>query len=289
VIAPLGTVVNPKYPATVGAGQISVGEPIMEACKIALAQALPERATGGFSRHACPINVGMDLDEIDPRTGSVKQYMAETFASDGSGGAMKGFDGWPGVGPGSFLGSFVRPDIEHFESEVPFRVMRYEFMTDAEGAGEYRGGPGIFVEMVSDVKPGHPSFLMTGNCDGAVVPAMGSTGVPVAKLEMWVESPDGSSHVLRTMSNEPVFADEVVLAKAPGGGGWGDALDRDPRKVWEDVVDGLITPERARDVYGVVLGPEGRPTDELKLDEVATAELRAERKAAARPGRSERT
>ena len=289
VIAPLGTVVNPKYPATVGAGQISVGEPIMEACKIALAQALPERATGGFSRHACPINVGMDLDEIDPRTGSVKQYMAETFASDGSGGAMKGFDGWPGVGPGSFLGSFVRPDIEHFESEVPFRVMRYEFMTDAEGAGEYRGGPGIFVEMVSDVKPGHPSFLMTGNCDGAVVPAMGSTGVPVAKLEMWVESPDGSSHVLRTMSNEPVFADEVVLAKAPGGGGWGDPLDRASRKVWEDVVDGLITPERARDVYGVVLGPEGRPADELKLDEVATAELRAERKAAARPGRSERT
>ena len=181
VIAPLGTVVNPEYPATVGAGQISVGEPIMEACKIALAQAMPERATGGFSRHACPINVGMDLDEIDPRTGSVKQYMAETFASDGSGGAMKGFDGWPGVGPGSFLGSFVRPDIEHFESEVPFRVMRYEFMTDAEGAGEYRGGPGIFVEMVSDVKPGHPSFLMTGNCDGAVVPAMGSTGDAVGQ------------------------------------------------------------------------------------------------------------
>ena len=216
VVAPLGTVVNPRYPATVGAGQISVGEPIMEACKIALAQALPERATGGFSRHACPINVGMDLDEIDPRTGSVKQYMAETFASDGSGGAMKGFDGWPGVGPGSFLGSFVRPDIEHFESEVPFRVMRYEFMTDAEGAGEYRGGPGIFVEMVSDVKAGHPSFLMTGNCDGAVVAARGSTGEDLARLEMWVESPDGSSRPLPTMSNEPVFAGEVVLAKSPG-------------------------------------------------------------------------
>jgi N-methylhydantoinase B len=283
VIAPEGTVVNPNYPATVGAGQISVGEPIMEACKIALAQALPERATGGFSRHACPINVGMDLDEIDPRTGSVKQYMAETFASDGSGGAMKGFDGWPGVGPGSFLASFVRPDIEHFESEVPFRVMRYEFMTDAEGAGEYRGGPGIFVEMVSDVKPGHPSFLMTGNCDGMVVPARGSTGDELAKLEMWVQSPDGSVRMLRTMANEPVFAGEVVFSKSPGGGGWGDPLARDPRKVWEDVVDGLITSERARDVYGVVLEPEGQPADELELDEAATVELRAARKAAAPP------
>ena len=113
--------------------------------------------------------------------------------------------------------------------------------------------------------------------DGAVVAAVGSTGVPLAKLDMWVESTDGSSHVLRTMSNEPVFAGEVVLAKAPGGGGWGDPLDRDPHKVWEDVVDGLITPGRARKVYGVVLGPEGRPADELELDEAATAKLRKER------------
>jgi hypothetical protein len=32
-----------------------------------------------------------------------------------NGRAMKGFDGWPGVGPGSFLASFMRPDIENFE------------------------------------------------------------------------------------------------------------------------------------------------------------------------------
>jgi N-methylhydantoinase B len=253
VLAQEGTVVNPAYPATVGACGISVGEPIMEACKIALAQALPERATGGFARHACPINLGMDLDEIDPRTGTVRQYMAETFASDGSGGAMKGFDGWPGVGPGSFLGSFVRPDIEHFESEVPFRVTRYEFITDSEGAGEFRGGPGVYVEMASDVKPGHPSFLMTGNSDGMVVAARGSTGEQLAKLEMWIESPGGERRVLRTMANEPIYPGEVCHTKSPGGGGWGNPLDRDPRKVLADVLDGLVSPERALAVYGVVI------------------------------------
>ena len=195
VIAPEGTVVNPTYPATVGACGINVGEPLMEACKIALAQAVPDMATGGFARHSCPINIGMDLDEIDPRTGSVKQYMAETFASDGSGGAMKGFDGWPGVGPGSFLGSFMRPDIEYFESEVPFRVLKYEFTHDSAGDGEYRGGPGVYVEMVSDTKPGHPSFLMTGNSDGMEVAARGSTGVDLEKLEMWIESPNGEKRV----------------------------------------------------------------------------------------------
>jgi hypothetical protein len=54
------------------------------------------------------------------------------------------------------------------------------------------------------------------------------------------------------------------------------------------VADGLVTPERAREVYGVVLGPEtgtaggrpagGRPAGEMELDEVATAKLREERK-----------
>ncbi len=89
----------------------------------------------------------MDLDEIDPRTGSVKQYMAETFASDGSGGADEGLRRLAGCGPGSFLGSFMRPDIERRSRRCRSRCSA-EFLTDAEGAGEYRGGPGIFVEMV---------------------------------------------------------------------------------------------------------------------------------------------
>ncbi len=274
VIAPEGTVVNPKYPATVGACGINVGEPIMEACKIALAQAIPERATGGFARHCCPINIGMDLDEIDPRTGSVKQYMAETFASDGSGGAMKGFDGWPGVGPGSFLASFVRPDIENFESEVPFRVMKYELIPDWAGDGEYRGGPGVYVEMVSDTKPGHPSFLMTGNSDGMVIAARGSTGEELKKLAMWIESPDGEKRVLRTMANDPIYPGEICYTRAPGGGGWGNPLNRNVNKVQDDVIDGLVSVQRARDVYGVVINPE---TFEVKYE--ATETLRKEMKA----------
>jgi N-methylhydantoinase B len=188
---------------------------------------------------------------------------------------MRGFDGWPGVGPGSFLGSFVRPDIEHFESEVPFRVMRYEFMTDSEGAGEYRGGPGVYVKMVSDVKPGHPSFLMTGNSDGMVVPARGSTGEELARLEMWIESPNGDARVLRTMANEPIGPGETCFSKSPGGGGWGDPLDRDSHRVLADVLDGLVSPERARDVYGVVLDPV---TQEFRKE--ATEQLRAQRRAA---------
>jgi N-methylhydantoinase B len=208
VVAPEGTVV--PLPATVGACGISVGEPIMEACKIALAKALPGRATGGFARHACPINFGMDLDEIDPRTHSVRQYMAETFASDGSGGAMDGFDGWPGVGPGSFLGCFVRPDIEYFEAEVPFRVTRYEFTTDGRPRKVSRW-PGVFVEMVADLAGTsfHDQELRWHGGAGTRLDGRG-TGAP----EMWIAGADGHSRTLRTMSKGPSTGD-VCKIKSP--------------------------------------------------------------------------
>ena len=38
-----------------------------------------------------------------------------------------------------------------------------------------------------------------------------------------------------------------------GGGGYGDPMERDPERVRMDVARGWETPERAREVYGVVL------------------------------------
>jgi N-methylhydantoinase B/oxoprolinase/acetone carboxylase alpha subunit len=43
------------------------------------------------------------------------------------------------------------------------------------------------------------------------------------------------------------------LQRIIGGGGYGAPLDRDPRKVSDDVPDGFITVDYARDEYGVVL------------------------------------
>ena len=53
--------------------------------------------------------------------------------------------------------------------------------------------------MVSDVKPGHPSFLMTGNCDGVVVPARGSTGEDWPSWRCGWRPRTGATRVLRTM------------------------------------------------------------------------------------------
>ena len=42
----------------------------------------------------------------------------------------------------------------------------------------------------------------------------------------------------------------------PGGGGYGNPLERDPNLVLEDVVNGIVSLEKARTEYGVVIDPK---------------------------------
>jgi N-methylhydantoinase B len=52
-------------------------------------------------------------------------------------------------------------------------------------------------------------------------------------------------------------AGDVVVLQSPGGGGYGDPLERLAEEVAADAREGYVTAEHARTVYGVVLGPDG--------------------------------
>jgi N-methylhydantoinase B len=56
-----------------------------------------------------------------------------------------------------------------------------------------------------------------------------------------------------------------------GGGGYGDPLERDPELVLEDILNGKVTPQAAKEEYGVVLDTGGRD-----LNQSSTTRLRAE-------------
>ncbi len=252
-----GSVADPVYPATVGASQISMATQVLEAVMLALDKAMPERAMAGWTRHMCPINIGMDPRVTDPRTGHIKQYFAETFASDAGSGAVKGYDGWQGVNMQVTAGNFMRPNIEHFELSVPYLCTRYEILPDWEGAGEFRGSPGTYTEVYADTAEGAPAFLMTGNSDGMFFPPPGVEGGgsgPGAKMN--IVGKDGKERVLRTMANDPIYSGERYYTMCPGGGGYGNPLNRDVQRVKDDFVEGLVSLERARDVYGVIIDPK---------------------------------
>jgi N-methylhydantoinase B len=67
--------------------------------------------------------------------------------------------------------------------------------------------------------------------------------------------------------------DQKVTLELPGGGGFYQPEERDPELVREDVIDGFVSLDRAREVYRVVLNPE---TLELNLRE--TEKLRSARR-----------
>jgi N-methylhydantoinase B/oxoprolinase/acetone carboxylase alpha subunit len=64
---------------------------------------------------------------------------------------------------------------------------------------------------------------------------------------------------------------------SPGGGGYGDPIDRDPAAVLRDVRDDVVTQREAEEVYGVVFatgahsvggepGPTSRGADSASVD-----------------------
>jgi N-methylhydantoinase B len=58
------------------------------------------------------------------------------------------------------------------------------------------------------------------------------------------------------LARYPLKLGDIARLVTGVGGGYGDPLERDPRLVQEDVRDGFISLDQARDIYGVVLDPE---------------------------------
>jgi N-methylhydantoinase B len=74
------------------------------------------------------------------------------------------------------------------------------------------------------------------------------------------------------VDGEPVRAGEIVRVVTTGGGGWGDPLEREPELVRHDVIDGKVSPEAAREHYGVVL--LAAADGSFDIEAAATAALR---------------
>ena len=97
VIAPEGSMCNPSWPTTMSACALIPGTQIVEAIQLALAQVVPERVPGCWSRHCCPILFGRERDIKDPRTGVGRTHWICSFNPDGTAGAAHGYDGWNGT------------------------------------------------------------------------------------------------------------------------------------------------------------------------------------------------
>jgi N-methylhydantoinase B len=257
VFAPEGTIVNPQFPAPTIA-RFCPGNRIADLTLKALAEVVPERTCAGVGNLKIGTYSGVTEDD---------EYWVYMDIVSGSYGARPNKDGLDTVD--TLYANTRNNPIEDIESHYPLRVSRYELRTDTEGAGKNRGGIGPIRE-VEFTQPGRVSV----EGDGNKYPPWGFDGGSEGTTGELVLDPDSEAETQLSskLGNRPIDEGQRLRLVGPSGGGWGDPLERDPRQVRADVLDDLVTVERARAVYGVVL------TADLEIDEEATRELRAEKR-----------
>jgi N-methylhydantoinase B len=200
----------------------------------------------------------------DPRNGGEPFVNQFFLAQTGGAGAPK-VDAWLTQFHVSCAGMLRRDSIEVAEMRHPLRVREQRLLPDTEGAGRHRGAPSAYVEY----GPVGTTLTAAYGCDGALNPPLGARGgLPGGPSKHLLRDRDGSTKELPAIALAEIQDGETIICVTCGGGGYGPPAEREPRRVRNDVVEGYVTRERARDVYRVAL------TDELELDDEATAALR---------------
>jgi len=207
------------------------------------------------------------VNGIDPRKNAPFVDIIFLGMKGGSGGTY-GFDGYDHIGMIDASGGVLSQDYEMFEQQDPHLLWKHEYLTDSAGAGRWRGGLGVETEFSLD---GERMNVITFG-DGDVEPAFGLFGGKDGTLNIIeLRYPDGKTHV--TLSKELVAGvpkGTIWYQQAGGGGGYGDPMLRPAEKVLKDVKNEVVSLEKAREDYGVVIDPVS-----LAVDEKATVALRA--------------
>lgn len=253
---PDGSLLHPQFPAALGCRTHALARlfDVMGGC---LGQKSPELTTAaGYGTSPHLLYSGNDTDG--------KFFFIMEIGYGGIpgrpiGDGMDGHSWWP---------LFTNIPTEYLESYCPLRVDRYASVIDSGGAGLHRGGNGID-KWYTFLEPGEIAI----HDDRWLTPPWGILGgKPGMRSTKILVRADGSREVLPSKCDQvKVAPGDRLIFQTAGGGGWGDPLERDVDKVRTDVVRELVSADKARADYGVVLDP-----DTGEVDVEATRTLRAE-------------
>ncbi len=249
--APLGSICNPTFPAPTIA-RFCPGNIVASTLMRAMAQVAPKQISAGVGNLKVVAYSGLD-------NGRYWVYMDIT---EGSYGGRFGKDGLDCVD--TLYANTRNNPIEDIESHYPLRVLRYEMREDSNGCGKWRGGAGS-IRDVMFLSPGHASV----EGDGHRHAPWGIFGGKQGSCGDLVLNPQSDHSKLPAMiSNLSLKSGDTLRTVSPCGGGYGDAPERDPAAVLNDVLDGVASLKSAARDYKVVI------TDQFTIDEAATHDLR---------------
>jgi N-methylhydantoinase B len=256
LVLPQHSIVNAAIPAAVGMRTLTAMR-IHDAVLGALLQAVPDRLPAGGAGHVVIAYVRTEGE------GGGRVVVANPVQGGSGGSAFA--DGLSGCDrPTSHLRSVP---AEVLEASVPVIVRRFSLTPDSEGAGQRRGGFGVEFELEA-AAPGCV-VVMRGKDRHKFAPWGALGGEASGSGTCLVRRTDGREDYLGKVTVFSPAPGETVVLKGPGGGGFGPAHRRSIEDVRTDVMDHLVSVERAEKVYGVVIGPDG------DVDQAATTARRA--------------
>jgi N-methylhydantoinase B len=232
VTAPEGSILNPRFPAAVG-GRAMTGHFLHAVVFTALSQAVPHLTQ---AESYSPL-WGITLTGVDAEG---TKWAHISFFNGGMGGAPH----QDGLQTMSFPSNVSNTPMEVVEQDAPVLFHEKSLLPGSGGPGKFRGGLGqrIVIELTNP-SPITATFL----ADRTKIPPQGILGGKAGRAGQLLVNGEPTD----PKSQKLFQPGDVLTLELPGGGGFGDPLERDRRLVEADLREGRITREQARTVYGL--------------------------------------
>jgi N-methylhydantoinase B len=260
VTAPLGSIFNPKAPASAEA-RFTQCNRMIDLIIRALAPVMPDRVIAGSS---ASISFAA-YSGVRPSG----DYWVFLEVNEGAYGGRPRSDGPDCID--NLMANTRNNPLEDLAMHIPMICDRYELRDDLPpGAGEFRGGIGV----VKSQRVLTPAFITHESERHTDAPwgIFGGHDGTVGRCTITNPNRPGEVRDMYSkFSGLEVQTDDVMTYYSPNGGGYGDPLNRPPVKVLEDVLDGFCPLAHARDVYGVVVDLTAETVDMAATDALRAA------------------
>jgi N-methylhydantoinase B len=184
----------------------------------------------------------------------------------GGGGARPELDGIEAID--TDVSNCMNVPAEAIEMSYPLRVLYYRLRCDGGGPGRMRGGTGIDRALMATAG----EIVASYRSERHYTRPWGLFGGRAAQpWQTQVLRADGSIEEVPSKARLQLATGDVLRVLTGGGGGYGDPFERAPEAVLADVLDQKVSPDAAREHYGVAI-------DGTAVDESATERLRSARK-----------
>lgn len=234
----------PSHPHSCSAATTNVSDRIANAVQLAIS---------GIGENMGMAEIGANLPAsrgvfsgIDPRSG--KAFVNQVFLGSSGGAGSPQADGWLHYSHAGNGGMGYLDSVELAELYQPLHVCSRYLVPDSEGAGTHRGAPGKYVEIETTAERLDIAYVT----DGIQQPPQGTCGGLAADgTRQYLESADGRQESLPAQGIVSLRPGQRLISITSGGGGYGDPKHRARDAVRRDLENGLVSAERARDVYGL--------------------------------------